>query len=231
MGTPYSIDNKAFSDKAHLAARQQVYPHIFKVGNGKIAYEEQGDISTPRWGVLDGELGIDRLVKVTVGGLRMPLTFTVQERFRNTGYKHKQDITVTEWNRTTNLPSELYKIAADLFLYGYFDANGNRFADAICINVPSLKQSIVNKLVHYSTEYNKRSNQDFLCFKFNDLHSAGLVIYRHDSIVPANRSITERIQEAFGRLSVFEKSALLVKLQGQLFQAVSKDNSIDQKIG
>lgn len=178
QATPFSSDNKAHSDAAHLAARLQIYPALFKTDAANIDYEDQGAIETPRWGALDGDMSIDRIVKVSVKGLRQPLIFTVQERFRRPDSAWRQDITVTEWNPRSNLPSELYKISANFFLYGYFDKDKDRFVDAICVNVPDLLLSIVSQSVKYDRKTNPRTQQPFLCFKFADLHEASMVIYR-----------------------------------------------------
>jgi hypothetical protein len=64
---------------------------------------------------------------VTTHGLRAPLGFTIQERFRRPRYAEFQDLTLTEWNGNSNLPSELYKIRAGMFLYGYYSEEDRRY--------------------------------------------------------------------------------------------------------
>jgi len=175
--TPYSSDNRNFSDSAHLVARKTIYPRLFSTTENNLAYEKQEDILSNRGGALDADLSIDRVVKVAVNGFRIPFTFTFQERFRKPQYANNQDITLTEWNTQSNLPSELYKISANFFLYGYFDSNLSVFSDAIVVNVPSMMLAITNGQLSFTRNVNRRSNQPFLCITFNALHKAHLVDY------------------------------------------------------
>lgn len=181
--TPFSPKNKEDSDRAHLHAREVIYPDFFHTEAGNITYDEQRDIAHPEWGRLDGQMAIDRLIKVTVAGYRAPITFTIQERYRNTDWAHKQDITITEWNTLSNLPSELYKLQANFFMYGYFDWGGtNQFVDAICINIPGLLRGIVSKALRPFRKVNRRTQQPFLCITFDQLYEAGLVEWRFDPV-------------------------------------------------
>ncbi|MFW6024811.1 MAG: hypothetical protein ACOCRX_00570, partial [Candidatus Woesearchaeota archaeon] len=88
-----------------------------------------------------------------------------------------KDITVTEWNNASNQPSELYKITAGVFLYGYYDEIDSRFIDAIAIDT----NLFLYKLTVNAIKYRKRRNrkqQDFLAFTFDDLEQAGVVLFR-----------------------------------------------------
>lgn len=219
--TPYSTDNKKFSDEAHMAARTLIYPRLFKMDASNITYEQQGEITTERWGALDGDMSIDRIVKVTVAGLRQPLTFTVQERFRKPDAAKWQDITITEWNNNTNLPSELYKIQANLFLYAYYGGAG-AFTDAICVGVTDLLMAITQKSVDFEDRKNPRSNQTFLAFKFDALHKAGLVVYRQN-VVDFVQPIDAQIRALFGGLSQSGQLKLMAELMGQMASASGAD--------
>lgn len=178
MRTIYESRNATFSESAHLTAQTTIYPQMFNTAASNLSFEdvtmENGNI---RRQVLDGEMGVDRIVKVTCASLRGPLTFTVQERFRRPEYAHWQDMTITEWNGASNLPSELYKINAGLFVYGYYDEHGNTFADAICVHVSSLLYKMATGSVRYIKGHNKKQ-QDFVAFKFKDLHDADVVAWR-----------------------------------------------------
>lgn len=183
MPTPFSAQQKAFSDKAHEAARMLLYPALFNVAPEQLHFEEQGDINDdPRYAALDGEMAIDRLVRVTLGTFRRPLTFTVQERFRKPEYAKYRDLTVTEWNVWTNRESELYKLQAALFLYGYYDPFNNRFVEAICANVPSLMMAITTNSIRYSHETKKNGSQTFIGLKFDDMHRAGVMQFHYRSL-------------------------------------------------
>lgn len=181
--TPFSNDMKAFSDEAHMAARKLIYPKLFSTLETNITYAKQEDIMTDRGGALDADLSIDRVVKVSVSGLRMPLVFTFQERFRSPYYAGWQDITLTEWNPASNTPSELYKISANFFLYGYYNKVSKTFIDAINVNVPNMMLSIVTKQLDFKRDTNKRTAQPFLCVKFDALHKANVVNYRMKPII------------------------------------------------
>ncbi len=127
--------------------------------------------------ILDGEMGVDRIVNVTTKSLLAPIVFTVQERFRRPQFAKYQDLTITEWNHVSGMPSELYKINAGLFLYGYYDMNRKVFVDAICVTVPDLLLAIVTDEIKYEKRRNKKQ-QTFFTFKFEDLIDVGVVCYR-----------------------------------------------------
>lgn len=184
--TPFSKANSYFSNSAHLAARKLIYPEIFGVPFESLTFEDTLLELNERGRVLDGEMAIDRIVNVTnINNLRMPITFTVQERFRRPYAAEYQDITITEWNYASNQKSELYKLVANLFVYGYFD--GSDFIDFIAINVVDLLMKICAERINYTKEYNPRSEQDFLAFKFSDLYESECVVYwKSKDFVPSS---------------------------------------------
>lgn len=172
--TPYSKENAEDSNAAHLAAQSLVYPHLIGVKRELLEFVDcTGEGAKDR--ILDGEMAIDRMVKITVNGLKAPITLTVQERFRKMAFSKWRDITVTEWNPASNLPSELYKLTAGLFVYGYFDGASRSFGEVIMVNTSALLLAIAQNGIVYGKAQNPRSRQFFLTFKFNDLIKAGLV--------------------------------------------------------
>jgi hypothetical protein len=181
--TPYDPSQKDDSDRAHMAARTLLYPRAFKVDPSQLVFSKQEDLKTSEeWAALDGKLAIDRVVNVSTGTYRNPLRFTVQERFRQPENAKWQDLTITEWNNRTNLPSELYKLNADFFMYGYFDQVRRYFLDAIVINVSAMKLALIQGVIGSGTKTNPRSDQEFITITFSELHRAGLVIYRHQPV-------------------------------------------------
>jgi hypothetical protein len=174
--TIYQTANAEFSNRAHQSARHLIYPKIFNKASAQLEFEDTLLDMGERGRILDGEMGVDRIVKVTMPYLHAPLVFTVQERFRRPEFDKYKDLTITEWNNASNMPSELYKINAGLFVYGYFDETENIFTDAIVISVTDLLLAISRGLINYSTEYNKKC-QYFLGFKFDHLEKAGVVVY------------------------------------------------------
>lgn len=178
--TLYEQVNADFSNRAHLRARDVLYPRIFCAHRERLEFEDtllaQGD----RAAILDGEMGVDRIVRVTIHNLPAPLVFTVQERFRRPEFAKYQDMTVTEWNHASNLPSELYKINAGLFVYGYFDEHCGEFLDAIAIGVTDMLLAIATRRLRYERRWNKKM-QTFLTLRFSDMEEAGIVRYRFDT--------------------------------------------------
>jgi hypothetical protein len=174
--TIYECDNASFSNRAHKAARSKLYPQIFNVPASSLEFEDTLLGMNDRAQILDGEMGVDRIVRVSIRHLRAPLVFTVQERFRRPAFAKYKDLTVTEWNHASNLPSELYKINAGLFVYGYYDELQDVFTDAIAISVTDLLLAISRNRVNYHTERN-RKEQTFLAFDFKSLESAGVIRY------------------------------------------------------
>lgn len=173
MATVFNPERKAFSDLAHMAARRLIYPHVF---GDALQYEDTTQ-DDPRSRILDGEMSVDRIVKISVDALRMPLSASVQERFRLPKYAPYQDITMTEWNGATGLPSELYKIQAFYFVYGYFDPQRATFLDAVVIDTPALQRALCGGALRY-TKRNNEKQQTFFTFKFRDLQDVGALLWR-----------------------------------------------------
>lgn len=179
MNTPYSIDNQAFSDRAHCLAREAIYPSLFDAAADALTFDDVTGVEAERNKVLDGEMAVDKIVNVTVHGLGAPLIFTVQERFRRPDAARFRDITITEWNNNSNKPSELYKIRAWLFLYGYYDADCNHFVgETVVVNVPALWLRLATNQIEYASGRNPRSNQRFITVSFDALREYGLVEWR-----------------------------------------------------
>lgn len=172
--TPYSSDNQRFSNEAHKQARIDIYPLLFGVPAERLSYMERPDAQER-----DFHQAIDRDIEITVPGLSGKLCVSVQERFRQPKYAHHQDATITEFNCDSGLLGELYKIRAELMLYGYYDPLMARFIEAIAFWVAPLKFNIVGSNIQQQLGHNWRSNQDFLCFKFDELEELpGVVVFR-----------------------------------------------------
>jgi hypothetical protein len=171
--TPYSQQNQDFSDKGHLCAQTSIYPLIFP--NSQLQFVPLPEEQTR---TLDADMGTDRHVLVKVHSLREAFSVLVQERFRKPRYADFQDITITEWNHNSNLPAELYKIKAEMFLYAYYDDANDKFLEAIAISMLALKVKIAQGLINHDPAPNWRTNQTFLGFKFRDLEAQHISIFR-----------------------------------------------------
>ena len=168
MPTEYTPINQEFSDKAHKAAQKLLYPLLFNVKQDALEFIDTSLKLGKTEAFLDGTMAIDRIVKVTVSGLEKALPFTIQERFRRPYAANFRDLTITEWNHTTNLPSELYKLQAMLFVYGYYDEEENRFIEAVVVDIPRFMLHLQRGHIKYTHERNKK-NQTFLGFHFDEL--------------------------------------------------------------
>lgn len=180
MHTPYSSNNAKFSDAAHEAARTLIYPYVFSAAtNSNIEAVEYVSTQVNMGGkaaILDGEMAVDRIVQVQSRNFQKPIEFTVQERFRKPQYAGFQDMTITEWNHSSNQPSELYKIRSGLFVYGYYDPDNKNFIDWIVADTTMILFMLTNKSISYSLNTNQRSNQTFICLSFNAMRQAGVVV-------------------------------------------------------
>jgi hypothetical protein len=105
-----------------------------------------------------------------------PWEFFIQERFREPYYRKFRDATVTEWNTVTDLPSELHKIAAQIFVYGYYDPAKNLILGALAINVPQMIREIGEGRLPYTRDQRSSKDQDFIGVKWDDLHDAKAIM-------------------------------------------------------
>lgn len=177
MKTPYSADNGAFSDRAHLAAQRLIYPRVFATSLERLIFEDTQYGGSERAHDYDATRGVDRRVGVIVDGLREPLYFTIQERFRQMNYARFRDITITEFNQMTSLPGELYKIEADLFTYAYFDDRRNCFGEGVVVDVALAKLRLCGGDLIYGRGKNPRSKQDFITLTFDNLRRANAIVW------------------------------------------------------
>lgn len=167
--TTFSQARMDDSKLAHLAAQQQFYPLLFP----KRALKFEDVTKT----VQDLEYAIDVQVAVDLPQLRAPLRFSVQERWRlDLDARFYGDVTVTEWNLDSNLPSELHKLAAQLFVYGFYDKDNDHIAAAVAIEVPRMLRALAIGKLKYTQR--RRGDQSFLGFGLRDLENIGAVIIK-----------------------------------------------------
>lgn len=174
MRTPFEIKNKEFTDKCHLIAQEKFYPVLFGTHQDMLEFVDTSLALGDKEQILDGQMAVDRIVRVTTSSLRAPLEFTVQERFRHPKFQHWQDVTITEWNHNSNLPSELYKLNAGIFVYGY--ANNSieptDFLEAYAVNTTRVLYLIATGQIYYIYGMNKK-NQSFIGLQLKDLRNSG----------------------------------------------------------
>jgi len=176
--TPYSNKNQLFSDLAHTASQSQIYPILFNVNKDQLTFKSTSLSMGDKEKILDGEMAIDRIVKVRVKWFKDDIEFIIQERFRREKFMKYQDVTITEWNHATNIKSELFKLNAGIFVYGYYDNKNDEILDWIAFNTVGLLHRLVIRCPSVIRGFNKRSSQSFLTFKFDHLEKAGLILSR-----------------------------------------------------
>ena len=178
--TPYSPKNQSFTDKAHKAAREQIYPKLF-LGN-PLLFETCNVGAGGIGAIYDGEMSIDYIVKVWLKDFKLPLRFTIQERFREAKYADFKDVTITAWNYQTDKPSELYKMDCSLFVYGYYDDTEDTFLDWVVFCPQSLKIALIEQRLVFNTGMNPRSNQSFITIAFDALRDGKLLVFSKSAL-------------------------------------------------
>jgi hypothetical protein len=175
--TPFEPKQKEISDSIHLEYRDLLYTSLFgMMREGKIIYDAPPDDFRD---AADRHIACDCILDVPFKGLRHAMRFLVSYRFREDRYQDFQDITFTEYNHASDLPSELYKMAVHYFTYGYYDL-AHRLIEAIIIDVPDTKRAIISGRLQPKDKDvpNTRSNQTFVSYSFDDLKRLGLM-HRH----------------------------------------------------
>lgn len=194
LRTEYEPEKAAFSQKAHIAAQEQFYPLLFNVASSNLQYEDvtfKNNEKDLRHKILDGEMGVDRIIYVTVPKLNAPLSFTVQERFREIKYQNYQDITITEYNYASEQKSELYKLSAAFFVYGYYDKDTNSIKQAIMLFPSELLLAIVKGDIFIEDIKKNPKEQTFITISFNKLREKGLIRFEYKQKRETPTTLTE----------------------------------------
>lgn len=160
----------AFTKRAHAAAQEQFYAHMFP--GLPIAFEDT--VGTVR----DLDYAIDCQLAVTTETLRAPLRFAVQERWREPGAMRFGGITITEWNGASSQPSELHKLGAHLFVYGFYDDTADRIVTAAAFDVVRMLHALALRRLSYRRQ--SRLDQTFLAFDLKDLKDRGALVFKID---------------------------------------------------
>lgn len=176
--TPFNLDNMAFSEKAHLCARHEVYREIFK---GLALHYGAPTLQQ------DAQMGIDRILLAKSPTLRLPVRFFVQERFRRPVYHTFQDITISEWYGNSNTPAELYKTRAHLLVYGFYDEQMNSLTQVVAVWMQPMLQQLALGTLPFSRKVNHAQNKHFLAVPLESLAELHLLAYR--STVPVARAV------------------------------------------
>jgi len=188
MRTPFDKENKDLTDDAHMAARDQVYPHLFASDEVDLNINHVADGSSDEYDVLDKRLAVDVIVHATPPQFEQSIPVYVQERFRRPEYRHHQDITITKYNNKSGKESELSKIAAQQFIYGYYEPKLDEIQEAVCVNTSVLLRQIADGVLGTGEDQN-RKEQDFITVSFNELRETGAIAFHIDRTDSAKRPV------------------------------------------
>lgn len=172
MSTSFSDANFSFSSKAHLAAEKQFYPKLWP--GCDITFVDTTKAAE------DLVYAVDCIAEVTLPDpdARGPIKFYIQERWRQPSYRQKYtDITVTEWNLRTNQPSELHKLAAQLFVYGFYDERKNLIIDAWAVDVCRMQHANALGNLKYERRRRASSDQSFITIERDHLDEISALMF------------------------------------------------------
>lgn len=169
--TSFSQGNFNFSHAAHMAARDQFYSKMWPTSVFTFTDTTKA--------AADLDYAVDCIADVNLpdSNARAPVKFFIQERWRRPGNVHYKDITITEWNTRTNQPSELYKLGAQLFVYGYYDQANDRVIDAVAIDVCKLQFANIAGNLDYIRQKRGTGDQTFITVKLDHLDQIGATLF------------------------------------------------------
>lgn len=177
--TEFQSENKNFSDIAHKIAAAKIYTKFLNKPLDDLTFQECNLAHGGSGAILDGSYGIDRIARIPWGRDKISITF--QERFRRDAYIGRQDITITEWNWSSGLPSEMYKMVAQYFLYGFYNEKTEDFPFACIVDVGKMMRAFARD---YETNKEiprggNQKNQTFAAIPFGFLKKHQLVVFSY----------------------------------------------------
>jgi hypothetical protein len=172
--TPVKADQWTRSAKAHRVAESQFYPRMWRP-EAQLAFT---DLTGTR---LDTEMAIDYLVEVRLPGWGAPVKFWIQERWRDPSfYWTFRDVTITAWNRNSDLPAELCHFGAGIFVYGYYDETRDQISAAFAYSSKLIYLLTTGRLAKHPCPPNDR-NQEVIGIDRRDLWEAGCLLCHYKS--------------------------------------------------
>lgn len=120
----------------------------------------------------------------TTQPLRGPLRLSVQERFRRVQDldRYGNEITITEWNLASGQPSELHKLAAQLFVYGFYDDSRDVIVRAAAFSIPAILTGMIAGRLNYMRA--SRRDQHFVALHVPELRRAGAEMFSYPLPLP-----------------------------------------------
>lgn len=166
----YTNTETEFSNATHDALiKNNFYIKLFKNKNIKIISTTVTRKNyTKEAQMLDQNYGVDYRIIINDGEWN-EISFTIQERFRRLKYKSYQDLTI-RYETKCGFKSELSKINADYFIYGYAEVIDDIVQpnQIIVVNIPILKMAFAMNKLSYTTRM-AYDGAKFITFKFSNL--------------------------------------------------------------
>jgi hypothetical protein len=189
--TPFDPQQKEFTDTVFRDYRDLIFPLMFGVSKDAITYDQ---LPVTFMKEADSCIALDATIHTKFKGLRNAMTWTGSFRFRDAErYQVFQDLTLTEFNDVTGMLGELYKIAVDYFIYGYWSFERRCLVEVLVVHMHDFKRAIAREQIHPVPGHNPRSDQPFVGYRFEDLKRLGLVCLHlkeeNGILVPQKRSI------------------------------------------
>ena len=128
----------------------EIYKNIFKSRLTKIYRSDRNKENDKKLLFMDIELSIDTHLTFTNGSV---LTF--QEKTRRNEYMKYNDFTFEYYNNpTTKDEGEWFKLAAQLYFFGYANKNENGYDKYWILNIAKLKTRLMQ---HFTIDYLKKN--------------------------------------------------------------------------
>ena len=166
MSIPYDPHNHRFSLKVSQLARETIYNDYF----GRATYVDPSDLGEDARFMLDGQQGVDLIVQAP------DKVVLVQERFRRAYAAKYREVTVTGANVGSNTTADFFKLAADVYAYGYVNDDIS-WIEAVLVDVPRMKELYRDGTIDPNVAYYKRKNQIIWGFPFDELEEHGAILY------------------------------------------------------
>jgi hypothetical protein len=160
MNTTFDENRFKFSQAAHMAAERDVYPGWFPSGVKFL------DVTKTK-SDLDYAVDCEAQIYSPDPLVRTSFRMLIQERWRLPKSQDWRDMTITEWNLASNTPSELYKLAAGLFVYGYYNSGTDEIVRAFGVSVPTLLIANARGITQFK-ERRPRGDQTFNAFDWDE---------------------------------------------------------------
>lgn len=184
--TPLKKSQVRFTEKCHKMAAREVYPILLNSPSRGI------EINYDFGSADDLNMGIDVTIAARLVQNRLPLTFTIQERFRKYDkwkIDNYNDVTFTTWNNNSQTPSEWYKFKADFMVYGFANKDETSLLNWAVVCIPILQLRYMARQIIPTGQNTNDRDQDFIAFKNDDLYRLGcLVCYKNLRIKGKNAS-------------------------------------------